>query len=102
MSDLHTVNKSPFEKNSLETCLKLSKAGSSILLLEDAVYGALAGTSVEGLVSSALADRKVYALDPDIKARGLDKSRLLGGVELVDYAGFVDLAESNDKVQAWV
>ena len=102
MSDLHTVNKSPFEKNSLDTCLKLSKAGSSILLLEDAVYGALAGTSVAGLVTSALADKKVYALGPDLKARGLDESRMIEGVEVVDYVGFVDLAESNDKVQAWV
>ena len=102
MSDLHTVNKSPFEKSSLETCLKLSQAGSSILLLEDGVYGVLKGTSEEGLVSSALADRKVYALGPDIKARGLDESRIIDGVELVDYAGFVDLVEANDKVQAWV
>ena len=102
MSDLHTVNKSPFEKNSLDTCLKLSKAGSAILLLEDGVYGAMAGTAVSGLVSSALADKKVYALGPDLKARGLDESRMIEGVEVVDYAGFVDLAESNDKVQAWV
>ena len=102
MSDLHTVNKSPFEKNSLDTCLKLSLPGSSILLLEDAVYGALKGTSASDLVTSALADKKVYALGPDVKARGLDESRLIDGVELVDYADFVDLAEANDKVQAWV
>ena len=102
MSDLHTVNKSPFEKNSLETCLKLSQAGSAILLLEDGVYGALKGTTAEGLVSSATGDKKVYALSPDLKARGLDESRVIDGVELVDYAGFVDLVEANDKVQAWV
>jgi tRNA 2-thiouridine synthesizing protein B len=102
MSDLHTVNKSPFEKSSLETCLKLSLPGSAILLYEDAVYGAVQGTSVSELVTSALADKKVYALGPDLKARGLDESRVIDGVELVDYAGFVDLAEANDKVQAWV
>ena len=38
---LHTVNKSPFEKNSLETCLRLAEDNSSILLIEDGVYGAL-------------------------------------------------------------
>ena len=43
---LHTVNKSPFEKNSLQTCLRLSKPGSSILLIEDGVYGALKGSEV--------------------------------------------------------
>ena len=32
---LHTVNKSPFEKNSLETCLRLAEDNSSILLIED-------------------------------------------------------------------
>ena len=32
---LHTVNKSPFEKNSLETCLRLANDKSSIILIED-------------------------------------------------------------------
>ena len=41
MADLHTVNKSPFEKKSLETAIKFSLAGASILLLEDGVYGAM-------------------------------------------------------------
>jgi len=102
MSELHTVNKSPFEKNSLETCLRLSKAGSSILLYEDAVYGALKNTVITDLVSSAAADRKVYVLEPDLKARGLSADRVIEGVEMVDYAGFVDLVDASNKVQAWV
>ncbi|WP_456418068.1 sulfurtransferase complex subunit TusB [Thiolapillus sp.] len=102
MSDLHTVNKSPFEKNSLESCLRLSKVGSAILLYEDGVYGALKGTAVENMIASVVADKKVYVLGPDYKARGLDESRIIDGVEVVDYAGFVDLVEANDKVQAWV
>ncbi|RTZ71353.1 MAG: sulfurtransferase complex subunit TusB [Gammaproteobacteria bacterium] len=102
MSELHTVNKSPFEKNSLETCLRLSKAGSSILLYEDAVYGALKNTVITDLVSSAAGDRKVYVLEPDLKARGLSADRVIEGVEMVDYAGFVDLVDASNKVQAWV
>ena len=42
---LHTVNKSPYEKNSLDTCLRLAKQGSAILLIEDGVYAATGGTS---------------------------------------------------------
>ncbi|RTZ79180.1 MAG: sulfurtransferase complex subunit TusB [Gammaproteobacteria bacterium] len=102
MSELHTVNKSPFEKNSLETCLRLSKAGSSILLYEDAVYGALKNTVITDLVSSTAGDRKVYVLEPDLKARGLSADRVIEGVEMVDYAGFVDLVDASNKVQAWV
>ena len=102
MSELHTVNKSPFEKNSLETCLRLSKAGSNILLYEDAVYGALKNTVITDMVSAAAGDKKIYVLEPDLKARGLDTSRVIDGVEMVDYAGFVDLVDASNKVQAWV
>ncbi len=32
----------------------------------------------------------------------MTEDRVIEGVGLVDYAGFVDLVESNDKVQAWL
>ncbi|MEE8289418.1 MAG: DsrH/TusB family sulfur metabolism protein, partial [Nitrosomonadaceae bacterium] len=38
MPVLHIINKSPFEKNSLDTCLRLAKKGSAILFIEDAIY----------------------------------------------------------------
>ena len=102
MSILHTVNKSPFEKNSLDECLTHSTDGSAILLLEDGVYAAMQGTNVESAVKDAMASKKVYALGPDIKLRGLSADKVIDGIEIVDYAGFVDLSESNDKVQAWL
>jgi tRNA 2-thiouridine synthesizing protein B len=102
MSDLHTVNKSPFDKNSLESCLKMAKAGSSILLIEDGVYAALKGAAAEEMITSAMGDKKVYVLGPDFKARGFGEDRAIDGVEFVDYTGFVDLVEANDKVQAWL
>ena len=102
MSDLHTVNKSPFERDSMGTCLSMALPGSSILLIEDGVYAALKGTVMADKMAAAMADRKLYALEPDLKARGIDAGRLLDGIELVDYAGFVDLVTSHDKVQAWL
>lgn len=102
MADLHTVNKSPFEKNSLQRAVQFSLAGSSILLLEDGVYGAVKGTTAEGVVKDAMGDRKVYALRSDLMARAIKEDRLIDGIEVVDYAGFVDLVEATDKVQAWL
>ncbi len=99
---LHTVNKSPFEKDSLNACLRLAKAGSAILLIEDGVYAAIKGTAVEDKVKAAVGDKKVFALGPDIKARGLDEGQVIDGITVVDYSGFVDLATENDKVQAWL
>jgi tRNA 2-thiouridine synthesizing protein B len=102
MSILHTVNKSPFEKNSLDSCLRFAQEDSSVLLLEDGVYGALKGTTAEEQVKAAAGKLKVYVLGPDLKARGFTADRVVDGVNLVDYAGFVDLAAENDKVQAWL
>ncbi len=102
MSILHTVNKSPFERNSLESCLKFATDGAAVLLIEDGVYAALAGTSAEPRVVAALDKLRVYVLGPDLEARGFREDRLISGIGVVDYAGFVDLAAENDKVQAWL
>lgn len=99
---LHTINKSPFEKNSLQTCLRLAKPGADILLIEDAVYAATRGTSVSDLVKTAMGDHKIYALGPDLAGRGIDEGSLLDGVRVVGYEGFVDLAAENDTVQSWL
>jgi len=106
MATLHTVNKSPFEKTSLVTCLEYAGSGSgsgaAVLLIEDGVYGALAGTSAESHVKSALDSVKIYVLGPDLKARGFSEERVVPGISVVDYAGFVDLAAEHSKVQAWL
>jgi tRNA 2-thiouridine synthesizing protein B len=102
MTTLHTVNKSPFEKNSLSICLDYAKEGSSILLIEDGVYGAMQGTINSDALKAATANRKVFVLSADLKLRGLSQDKVIEGIEMVDYAGFVELAASNDKVQAWL
>jgi len=102
MSILHTVNKSPFERNSLDSCLKFAESGSAVLLIEDGVYAALVGTSVTEQIRAALNTVKIYVLGPDLKARGFAEGRVIDGIGVVDYAGFVDLAAENAKVQAWL
>jgi len=101
MAILHTVNKSPFGNNSLERCLNMAKDGSAVLLIEDGVYGATSGTAATSMVENAMKSVKVYALQEDVEARGV-KERVMDGVELVDYAGFVKLAADNSQVQSWL
>jgi tRNA 2-thiouridine synthesizing protein B len=101
MSILHTVNKSPFEKSSMDSCLAYAKEGSAVLMYEDAIYAAIKGTAVADKVSAA-SGVKFYVLGPDLKARGVAEDKVIDGIEIVDYAKFVALAAENDKVQAWV
>ena len=102
MPTLHTINKSPFERNSLEACLRVAVKGSSVLLFEDGVYAAAKGTSKSSMVQDAMSTVTFYALAPDLEARGVDKANVIDGIKLIDYAGFVDLAAENDRVNAWL
>jgi len=99
---LHTVNKSPFERNALNSCLGHAQNGSAVLMIEDGVYGAMAGTQMSATVSAALSKAKVYVLGPDLAARGIAEDKVLAGVQVVDYGGFVDLVAENATVQAWL
>jgi tRNA 2-thiouridine synthesizing protein B len=98
---LHTVNKSPFEHNTLETCLRFARQGAAVLLIEDGVYAAARDTAVSKQVQEALKRVAIYALKPDVEARGM-QNRVMDGVRLVDYGGFVDLVAEHNAVQSWL
>lgn len=99
---LHIVNKSPFERNTLDSCLRVAKSGSSVLLIEDGVYAALQNAAHAEKISGRLADFSFFALGPDIAARGLSDKLLIEGVAVVDYEGFVDLVAESDVTQSWL
>lgn len=101
MSMLHTVNKSPLQNSTLDSCLRMSKDGSSILLIEDGIYAAMNGTAVSDKIKEAMKTKKIYALKPDVDARGV-QGKVMDGIEQVDYAGFVNLVVEHEKVQSWL
>ena len=98
---LHIVNKSPYEKNALESCLRFGRDGSAVLLIEDGVYAVTRGNIAEPKIKAALGQMKIYALRPDLEARGMQDA-VLEGVQLVDYGGFVDLVTGHNTVQSWL
>ena len=102
MSTLHTVNRSPWEHGALASCLARVRPESAVLLIEDGVLGALAASPCAArLAAAAAAKVEVFALGPDLDARGIERDRLASFVEAVDYAGFVDLACRFAKTVAW-
>jgi tRNA 2-thiouridine synthesizing protein B len=98
---LHIVNKSPTQTNALQSCLRLAKPGHAVLLTEDAVYAATAAGAESTGLADALTQFKVYALQPDVEARGM-AGKLIEGVTSVDYAGFVDLVAEHPNNQSWL
>jgi tRNA 2-thiouridine synthesizing protein B len=98
MAMLHLVNKSPYDTGSLNTASTIMKDGDSLLLIEDGVYGAMKN----GKAASLLNGLKVAVLGPDLAARGISEDKLLDGVDVIDYGGFVDLVTASDRVQSWL
>lgn len=90
MSDFHTLhilNKPP-EHPRFAECLGMSSPDDALLLIEN---GVLALASPE-----RLSDRKVYALSPDVRARGLTASE-----GLLDYTDMVSLTLKAERVISW-
>jgi len=86
----------------LNSCLRLAKSGSSILLIEDGVYAAMAKAAYAENISSRMGDYTFYVLGPDVAARGLNDIPLVEGIHVVDYDGFVDLVTEHDVTQSWL
>jgi len=99
---LHLINKSPFERQALDSCLRVAKPGSAILLIEDGVYAALAKAAHAEKIISRMVDFSFYVLGPDVAARGLSDKSLIEGIDVVDYEGFVDMVAEHDVTQSWL
>jgi tRNA 2-thiouridine synthesizing protein B len=99
---LHTVNKSPFERNALASCLGHALPGDPILLIEDGVVAARRGSNASPLLGEAARNGSLYVLGPDMAARGLAEELLLSGARVIDYGGFVDLVASCERTIAWL
>ncbi len=98
---LHIVNKSPSQTRTLDSCLRLAQAGHALLLIEDGVYAATSRSPAAAALREAITRLKVYALQPDLEARGMHNA-VIDGVTRVDYGGFVDLVAEHPVAHSWL
>lgn len=97
---LHTVNKSITSSNNLAKCLRLAKAGSAVVLMEDAVFSALANTVNRDFFAPYNDTFHFYLLADDLSARGIS-GKILPGFNSISYAELVHLSVECSKVQSW-
>lgn len=97
---LHIINKSPSETRSFYESLGFIAAGDAVILIEDAVFAANDGHEANEILSKMMNNAEVFALEPDLKARGILKP--LKGLKKTDYDGFVKLVENHDKSISWL
>lgn len=99
---LNTINKSAFERSSLDSFLRTAPKGSPVLFLEDGVYAVTKNPGLAAKMAEVAKDHTIYALGPDLKARAIGDDRIMEGVTVIDYAGFVDLVVEHGTVQSWL
>ncbi|MDH1085768.1 sulfurtransferase complex subunit TusB [Pantoea brenneri] len=94
---LHTLLHSPAYSD-LETLLLMVDADDDILLLQDGVIAALAGSRALQQLSGCTA--ALWVLDEDVRARGL-AGQISTSVRPVDYTGFVALTVKHPQQMTW-
>ena len=105
MSVLHLVNKA----TALEDCLALMAPGDALLLIEDGVYAARRRPAIPpadpaetktGEAEPTALPNACYALDSDLKARGL-LDRIHPRCQVISCEGFVCLVEKHRPIVTW-
>jgi tRNA 2-thiouridine synthesizing protein B len=97
MSTLHVLSHSPFTDQRLHSCVRLLGDDDAILLSGDAVYAITPGTAPWQVLHAA--GIALFALAEDVQTRALPTNP---EVELLDYAGFVELTLAYEKVNSWL
>ena len=93
---LFTINKPILSSNAFVSALRIAPDDSPCLLYEDGVYNVLQGAETEAIVKKAAQTHPIFAIDIDLKARGI--KNVIEGIEIISYDGFVQLLEEHDAV----
>lgn len=98
---LHLVNFSPAGGDLFCRVLQRTAAGDCMLLIENGVLFAVRESASASELTAVLTRIPVYALDADLRARGIEEERLIEGIAVTDYSGFVSLVVEHTPVQSW-
>ncbi len=94
---LHIIAKSPVELVMLDRI----DSGDTVLFIRSAVLAVLSGNILRERLNSMLIQNQLFALSPDLAARGILPEELLDGVGIIDYADFVELTIKHPIIQSW-
>lgn len=98
---LHILRHSPHSESRFGSCLRAINSGQSLLLIEEAVYGLLPGTSARNALEYLPASVSLYALEMDLQARGLALDDLPPRVTIINHPMLVELCVQHSKVISW-
>jgi tRNA 2-thiouridine synthesizing protein B len=94
---LHLIFQSPIDIAVLDRMA----SGDVAVFLESAVLGLLQKSTFAEILSNKLDTIRLCVLSEDMASRGILASELVLGLEIIDYAGFVNLTVENPLITSW-
>jgi tRNA 2-thiouridine synthesizing protein B len=89
-------------QSSIETAvLNRIDPGDVVVLLENATLRALQNGDMNAALTQQLGNNRLCVLSDDIAMRGISPNELVKGIEVIDYAGLVELTVNNPVIQSW-
>lgn len=98
---LHILRHSPHTETRFSSCLRAISANQSLLLIEDAAYALLPGTSSRNALEYLPGNVKLYTLESDLLARGIALDDVSVRIQLIDYPMMVALCTEHSKIVSW-
>lgn len=94
---LHLIFQSPLQTATLQ------RIGNSdaVLFLENAVLCLLKKGIYNSQLTAMQATNRLFVLVSDIETRGIAVTELIAGIEVIDYAQWVELTTQQQPVQSW-
>lgn len=95
---LHLISQSVLHQAVVERLA----AGDDVVLMQGPVWSALKGHAGNTRLLQLFAqDCRVYVLQELLTVNGIEISRLLAGVNVIDYSGLVALTVKNPVIHSW-
>ncbi len=95
---LHLVSQAPLQQEIVERIV----VGDDVVLQQGTVWAALNGHVDNAKLLQLLAlPAQVYVLRELLEINGIESMRILGGVNVIDYSGLVELTVKNPVIHTW-
>ncbi len=94
---LHLISQSPIEAAILERI----DSDDVVVFLENAVLRTLQNSDMSDTLTLKMVGIRLCVLSDDIAVRGIAPHELVKGIEVIDYAGLVELTINIPVIQSW-
>ncbi|MFX0037512.1 MAG: sulfurtransferase complex subunit TusB [Candidatus Hermodarchaeota archaeon] len=86
----------------LKDQIKMNTEISIVLIHDGVIGGSKKGETPESLEELLLLPLNLYAIIPDIKARGMDPSDLINKIKGIEYNDLVEILVNTKKIVSWM